>query len=74
MGLQGYLPLSEAIRKYQGISLGYLSRLVRNGIIEGERVGNQWLVKEDSLINWLVHRGKLTPPEKAPDGAPSSQG
>lgn len=63
MVMQGYLTLAEAIGKYNGIiSLGYLTRLVRTGTIEGERVGHQWIVKEESLINWLVQKGKVTQP------------
>jgi excisionase family DNA binding protein len=51
--LQGYLTLSQAIRKYEGVSLGHLTRLVRTGVIEGEKIGSQWVVKEESLKTWL---------------------
>lgn len=56
-----YLTLSQAIRKYNGISLSYLTRMVKSGEIEGDRQGYQWIVKEESLKAWLAAHGKLQP-------------
>ena len=55
---QGYLTLSQAIRKYEGVSLGHLTRLVRTGVIEGEKIGTQWVVKEESLKTWLEKKDR----------------
>ena len=61
--LEGYLTLSQAIRKYEGISLGHLTRLVRTGVIEGEKMGSQWIVKEESLKSWLEKKEQPGTPQ-----------
>ena len=66
--LEGYMILADAIRKYNGISLGHMTRLLNSGTLEGQKIGSQWVVKEESLRNWLISKGKLQP-EQAEAGA-----
>lgn len=48
MNLSAYVSVAEACR-IAGVSDGYMRRLLRTGRIEGEKVGNTYLVLRSSL-------------------------
>jgi excisionase family DNA binding protein len=61
------LSTSEAQDK-SGLSRVHIQRLLRNGRIEGMKLGHDWLVFEDSLVHFLAQPRKTGPkgPRKKP--------
>ena len=61
------LPTTEAC-KVSGLSREYIVRLLRNGRIEGVKLGHDWLVYEDALLAFLAQPRKRGPkgPHKKP--------
>ena len=41
-----------------GLSLNYIGKLCRNGIVAAERLNSLWLVDENSLNAFLIHRAE----------------
>jgi len=54
---KGYLTVKEASAK-SGISGAQLTRLLRLGVIKGERLSLQWLVSVSSLNAYVSNRPK----------------
>jgi hypothetical protein len=54
------LSTSEAQDK-SGLSRVHIQRLLRNGQIEGMKLGHDWLVFEDSLLHFLAQPRKTGP-------------
>ena len=54
------LPTSEA-RKITGFSRQHIQRLLRDGSIEGIKVGHDWLIYEDSLFAFVAQPRKPGP-------------
>ncbi len=54
------LPTTEA-SKIAGFTTSYVQRLLRDGRIEGVKLGPVWLVYEDSLTAFLVQPRKRGP-------------
>ena len=54
------LSTSEAQDK-SGLSRVHIQRLLRNGLIEGMKLGHDWLVFEDSLLHFLAQPRKTGP-------------
>jgi excisionase family DNA binding protein len=54
------LSTSEAQDK-SGLSRVHIQRLLRNGRIEGMKLGHDWLVFEDSLVHFLAQPRKTGP-------------
>ena len=52
---KGYWTIADASRS-SGISRAQLSRLLRQGVIKGEKVGPVWLVNIRSLSAYLQDR------------------
>jgi hypothetical protein len=61
------LSTSEAQGK-SGLSRVHIQRLLRNGQIEGMKLGHDWLVFEDSFLQFLARPRKTGPkgPRKKP--------
>ncbi len=61
------LSTSEAMDK-SGLSRVHIQRLLRNGQVEGMKLGHDWLVFEDSLVLFLAQPRKTGPkgPRKRP--------
>jgi len=64
------MPTAEAC-KVAGFSRQHIHRLLRGGLIEGIKLGHDWLVYEDSLTAYLAQPRKRGP--KGPH-TPSPQG
>jgi excisionase family DNA binding protein len=45
---------------YSGYSLQYLRRLLRNGILEGIKIGQLWLVKKSVFDLYIQHAQDAT--------------
>jgi Helix-turn-helix domain len=62
------LSTSEAMDK-SGLSRVHIQRLLRNGQVEGMKLGHDWLVFEDSLVLFLAQPRKTGPkgPRKRPE-------
>ena len=54
------LPTSAA-RKITGFSGQHIQRLLKNGSIEGIKVGHDWLIYEDSLFAYVAQPRKPGP-------------
>ena len=54
------LSTSEAQVK-SGLSRVHIQRLLRNGQVEGMKLGHDWLVFEDSLVHFLAQPRKTGP-------------
>jgi excisionase family DNA binding protein len=54
------LPTSEAC-KMTGFTSSYIQRLLREGRIEGIKLGRVWLIYEDSLTTFLAQPHKRGP-------------
>ncbi len=54
------LSTSEAMDK-SGLSRVHIQRLLRNGQVEGMKLGHDWLVFEDSLLLFLAQPRKTGP-------------
>jgi hypothetical protein len=54
------LSTSEAQDK-SGLSRVHIQRLLRNGQVEGMKLGHDWLVFEDSLLHFLAQPRKTGP-------------
>ncbi len=63
------IPTTEAC-KIAGFSRQHIHRLLRNGSIDGIKLGHDWLVYEDSLHTFLAQPRKRGP--KGPRKAASS--
>ncbi len=54
------LSTTEATEK-SGLSRVHIQRLLRNGQVDGVKLGHDWLVFEDSLLAYLTHPHKTGP-------------
>ena len=54
------LSTSEA-QDRSGLSRVHIQRLLRNGKVEGMKLGHDWLVFEDSLVHFLAQPRKTGP-------------
>jgi excisionase family DNA binding protein len=54
------MPTTEAC-KIAGFSRQHIHRLLRNGTIDGIKLGHDWLVYEDSLTAYLAQPRKRGP-------------
>jgi excisionase family DNA binding protein len=45
----------KATAEFSGYSIQYLRRLLRNGRLEGIKIGQVWLIKMDSFEGYLRH-------------------
>ena len=45
----------KAAAKFSGYSIQYLRRLLRNGRLEGIKIGQVWLIKMASFESYLRH-------------------
>lgn len=64
------MPTTEAC-KVAGFSRQHIHRLLRSGVIEGIKLGHDWLVYEDSLTTYLARprkRGPKGPHRSSPLG------
>ncbi len=57
---RAYIPTPEA-RKRTGLSRSYLGLLLRNGDLEGFRLGRDWFIYTDSLERFLKKPRKPGP-------------
>ena len=57
---RAYVPTSEA-QKMSGFSRSYLGLLLRNGEIDGFRLGREWFIYVDSLNQFLEKPRKPGP-------------
>ncbi len=64
---RSYITTPQA-SKQTGLSKTYLTRLLRNGTLEGFRLGRDWLIYTDSLNRYLAVPHKPGPkgPRKKP--------
>ncbi len=56
-----YLTTAEAARRL-GFTVQHTRRLVRNGVIEGRKLGRDWLVSESSVEGYCVRGSVLRLP------------
>jgi excisionase family DNA binding protein len=42
--------------KEADVSIGYIHKLVNDGTIKGNKLGNQWVLDRDSFDAWLAKR------------------
>ena len=69
------LSTSGATEK-SGLSRVHIQRLLRNGQLEGVKLGHDWLVFEDSLLVYLAHprkTGPKGPRKKTTSTSPTTQ-
>jgi excisionase family DNA binding protein len=68
------LSTTEATEK-SGLSRVHIQRLLRNGQLDGVKLGHDWLVFEDSLLAYITqpHKtGPKGPRKKATSNAPTT--
>lgn len=65
MNLSLYCSVAEAA-EVAGVSEGYIRRLLRDGKLEGEKVGNTYLVLRASIKKFDRQPGMGRPPKAAP--------
>jgi excisionase family DNA binding protein len=56
--MEGYITLAEAARRHGYSDPRTLRQAVHDGRIAGERIGNTWLVKEDSVREYVARTKK----------------
>ena len=47
-----YITVAQASRRF-GLSTGHISRLLKEGKIQGIRPGHDWLVKSSAVVEYL---------------------
>jgi len=52
---------NTAATEKSGLSRVHIQRLLRNGQVDGVKLGHDWLVFEDSLLAYLTHPHKTGP-------------
>ena len=64
---RAYITTPQAAQ-HTGLSKNYLTQLLRNGTLEGFRLGRDWLIYTDSLERFLATQRKPGPkgPRKKP--------
>ncbi len=50
--LQGHVTTRDAAR-LAGLSVGHVRRLVKTGIVEGVKVGRDWLIERAALLAYV---------------------
>jgi excisionase family DNA binding protein len=55
-----YLTTPQA-EEMSGLSRNYLARLLREGVLEGQRIGRDWIIFRDSLDQFLATSRKPGP-------------
>ena len=55
--VEGYILVKDAAAA-TGYNPEYLRRLLRNGTLEGQRIGWSWFIRKESLHKWLQEESK----------------
>ena len=55
-----YLTTTQA-EEFTGLSRNYLARLLREGVLEGQRIGRDWIIFRDSIDQFLATSRKPGP-------------
>ncbi len=58
--LKDYISTKEASKRYP-LSASHLARLLQEGVIEGTKIGHDWLIYEPSLEKYLEKPRKPGP-------------
>lgn len=60
-GLEGHITSKEAAERL-GYTVQHLRRLLRQGAIEGRKVGRDWMVRERSVKDFASRKENLSLP------------
>jgi len=62
--MERWLSVSQAAKQWEKSAV-YIRKMVRNGRIKGQKVGNTWVVDEDSIKEFMASERKVGRKPKA---------